>query len=96
MANFDVSKLAYVLLARGILVPKDIDFIAGNMDLETWKQFNNENKDAINGRFVANNMPNMETLPEEETSTAPEVNHSKKPFHSEGNNPIERPDLFND
>ena len=96
MANFDVSKLAYVLLARGILVPKDIDFIAGNMDLETWKQFNNENKDAINGRFVANNMPDMETLPEEETSTAPEVKPSKKPFHAEGDNPMERPDLFND
>lgn len=96
MANFDVSKLAYVLLARGILVPKDIDFIAGNMDLEAWKQFNNENKDAINGRFVANNMPDMETLPEEETSTAPEVKLSKKPFHAEGDNPIERPDLFND
>ena len=93
MSNFDASRLSYVLLARGILVPKDIDFIVGNVDLETWKQFNNENKDAINGRFVAKNMPDMETIPEEETSTAPEV-ENKKPFHASGNDPINRSDLF--
>lgn len=65
MADFDASKLAYVLLARGILVPKDIDFVSGTIDLETWKKFNEESKDEINGRFVANNMPHMDTIPEE-------------------------------
>lgn len=93
MSNFDASKLAYVLLARGILVPKDIDFVSGIIDLETWKKFNEESKDEINGRFVASNMPNMETLPEEETSIAPEV-ENKKTFHASGNDPINRSDLF--
>lgn len=95
MADFDVSKLAYVLLARGILVPKDIDFVSGIIDLETWKKFNEESKDEINGRFVASNMPHMETIPEEETSTAPEVNKSDKvPFYTEGDDPINRSELF--
>lgn len=93
MSNFDASRLSYVLLARGILVPKDIDFIVGNMDLETWKQFNDESKDYICGRFVAKNMPDMETIPEEETSTAPEV-ENKKTFYASGNDPINRSDLF--
>lgn len=93
MSNFDASRLAYVLLARGILVPKDIDFVSGTIDLETWKKFNEESKDEINGRFVAKNMPNMETIPEEETSTAPEV-ENKKTFYASGNDPINRSDLF--
>lgn len=84
MANFDVSKLIYVLLAKHYLEAKDVDFISGNIDLDTWKA------------FIETNVHEPETLPEEETSTAPEVKPSKKPFHTEGDNPIERPDLFND
>lgn len=82
MTNFDASRLSYVLLSRGLITSKDVDFITGAIDFDTWKKYNNENKDNITGRFVVKNMPDYEAYHEEETSTAPEI----KPFKKSSNN----------
>lgn len=83
MTNFDASKLSYVLLSRGLLTPKDIDFITGAIDFDTWKKYNDENKYSITERFVVKNMPDYEAYHEEETSTAPEIKPFKKSSNTE-------------
>ena len=39
-ADFDVSRFAYVLMSRGLLTPRDIDYICGREALESWKDYN--------------------------------------------------------
>ena len=38
--TIDPNKLAYILLARKILTPRDFDFMTGKESFDDWKQYN--------------------------------------------------------
>lgn len=50
--TLDPNKLAYILLARKILTPRDFDFLTGKESFEDWQQYNKDNVDIIIARFL--------------------------------------------
>ena len=40
--QIDYNKLLYILLSRGILSPRDFDFMLGKESFESWKEYNDE------------------------------------------------------
>ncbi|MBP5705920.1 MAG: hypothetical protein J6W76_01445 [Spirochaetales bacterium] len=46
--TIDPMKLAYILLARKILTPRDFDFMSGRESFDSWKQYN---KDMVSERM---------------------------------------------
>ena len=77
MGEFDVANLTYVLLSRGLLTPKDVSFITGKLSFEDWNKYNKENREYINGLFVAKNMPE-ENAPTEKDSFGKKVSGTNR------------------
>lgn len=50
--TIDPNKLAYILLARKILTPRDFAFMDGRESFEDWKQYNKDNVDIIIEQFL--------------------------------------------
>ena len=52
----DVSRLAYVLLSRGLITPKDVNYIDGTFAESDWMEYNKEYRDHICQRFIYKHM----------------------------------------